>query len=696
MADFENHCRFTLRCLSKDVIPVSVRLKSTIKTPKGRYIIRKAERALLNERVRSINNSLTMFKAQRDTCINNLETSIERDTMNDCYNFIKVRREGRHQKTLDRQISKFHRLCHKNNVYCPDFEHGEHGGHGCTSSKCPVLDNPTHGDEDNYKNDNQVQVEEESTKKWVRNISKTPLTKAQEKLLAHSPNFVIVPKEPPTTEYIVAIEKACLRLPSGKAEELRGEVKAILKKDNKNKPNITKEEYQAIKDLRRDKTRMVLTTDKGVSMVVMDKEDYNSKSEELLHTPTYQILKTDPTNKIKNKLISLLKTIKAEGGISETTYKKLYPTGDTTPKYYGLPKVHKEGTPLRPIVSSIGSATYETAKELSKILKPLVGRSIHHVKNNQEFIQSLQDITVDEEDCMMSFDVKSLFTSIPIQPTLTIIKKLLEEDTSLHQRTSMAVKHINWLLELCLTNTYFSFQGKLYEQKDGAAMGSPISPIAANIFMEDFENRALATSPCTPKIWKRFVDDAFTIIKKNQKQTFLEHLNSINNNIQFTSEDPGEDGSIPFLDMLIIPDGEGRLKTTVYRKPPHTNQYLHWDSHHDIPSKYSVIGTLFHRAKTICSEPKQLQEEEEHLYKSLKRCKYPTWALNRVKMRSQTTLHKKKKNSRNTNGNQEQKTHITVPYHQGLSESFKRTCKKYDIEVHLKGGHTIRNLLMNP
>ena len=81
---------------------------------------------------------------------------------------------------------------------------------------------------------------EESIKKWVRNISKTPLTQAQEKLLAHGPNFVDVPKEPPTTEYIAAIEKACLRLPSGKAEELRGEVKAILKKETKNKPNITK------------------------------------------------------------------------------------------------------------------------------------------------------------------------------------------------------------------------------------------------------------------------------------------------------------------------------------------------------------------------------------------------------------------------------------------------------------------------
>ena len=182
--------------------------------------------------------------------------------------------------------------------------------------------------------------------------------------------------------------------------------------------------------------------------------------------------------------------------------------------------MHKQDTPLRPIVSSIGSVTYEAAKELSRILKPLVGRSTHHVRNNQDFIHSLEEIKVESEECMMSFDVKALFTSIPIQPTLKVIKKLLEGDTSLHQRTIMTVKHIYCLLEFCLTNTYFSFQGKLYEQTEGAAMGSPISPIVANIFMEDFETRALATSPCTPKIWKRFVDDAFTVIKENQKEAF--------------------------------------------------------------------------------------------------------------------------------------------------------------------------------
>ena len=92
MAGFENHCRFSLRCLSKDIIPVSVRLKSNIKTPKRRYIVRKVKRALLNERVRSINNSLTMFKTQWDTCINTLENTLDRETSNICHEFIMVRR----------------------------------------------------------------------------------------------------------------------------------------------------------------------------------------------------------------------------------------------------------------------------------------------------------------------------------------------------------------------------------------------------------------------------------------------------------------------------------------------------------------------------------------------------------------------------------------------------------------------------
>ena len=127
--------------------------------------------------------------------------------------------------------------------------------------------------------------------------------------------------------------------------------------------------------------------------------------------------------------------------------------------------------------------------------------------------------------------------------------------------------------------------------------------------------------------------------------------------------------------------------------------YLYWDSHHSIPSKYSVVGTLYHRANTICSTPQHLQKEEKHLNQVLKRCKYPAWAINSAKLKIQeTSSHSTNRRTVNSKPTQSTspKRNIVVPYHQGLSESFKRTCKKYGIQVHLKGGLTIKNLLMAP
>ena len=142
--------------------------------------------------------------------------------------------------------------------------------------------------------------------------------------------------------------------------------------------------------------------------------------------------------------------------MDDNTYRRLYPTGAVPPKYYGLPKVHKPGMPLRPIISSIGSVTHTTTKELARILKPLVGKSSHHVKNNMDFIQSIDGTQLKPEECMMSFDVEALFTSVPIEPAISIIKKLLEEDKNLHQRTTMTVKQISCLLEFYLRTTYFT------------------------------------------------------------------------------------------------------------------------------------------------------------------------------------------------------------------------------------------------
>ena len=236
--------------------------------------------------------------------------------------------------------------------------------------------------------------------------------------------------------------------------------------------------------------------------MVIDNQDYVQKANELLDQPTYRNITSDPTTKHKNNLVNILKTIKNEGEIDEALDKKLYPTGAGTPKFYGLPKIHKEGIPLRPIISSIGAASYATSKELARILKPLVGSSIFHVNNTQDFIQQLKDIKLQQDQCMVSFDVKAVFTSVPIEPAINTIKKLLEDDTELHKRTSLSVKNIIRLMEYCLTSTYFIFQGRVYQQQEGAAMGSPLSPIVANLYMEQFENQAINTAPSPPFLEK--------------------------------------------------------------------------------------------------------------------------------------------------------------------------------------------------
>ena len=473
-----------------------------------------------------------------------------------------------------------------------------------------------------------------------------------------------------------------------------------MKKVQHPKANITREEQKALNELKKDTNRVILTADKGTCLVVMDKEDYINKSQDLLKEDTYRVIPEDPTSKQKNKLILLLKKIKNEGGISEEKYKNMYPTGAGISKFYGLPKVHKAGVPLRPIVSSRGSVTYNTSKELARILKPLAGRSTFIVQNTMDFVEQVKNIKLQPQECIISYDVKALFTSVPIKPAINIIKQLLEDDKELQHRTSMTAQHIICLLEFCLNNTSFIFQGRYHEQTEGAAMGSPLSPIIANLYMEAFEKEAISTAPDPPTFWRRFVDDTFVIIQKAKEDSFFNHINSIDNKIQFTKEASRSDGSMPFLDTLVTINGDGSLNTKVYRKPTHTDLYLQWDSHHSIAAKYSVINTLHHRAKAVSSNNQLLKEEEDHPQEVLTRNKYPLWALNRVKIKNKTTQVQQQQrtqpnaNTRGTIGNQ--KSYMVLLYVKGLSESIKNVGKKHGIQTYFKGGNTIKSLLMTP
>ena len=125
----------------------------------------------------------------------------------------------------------------------------------------------------------------------------------------------------------------------------------------------------------------------------------------------------------------------------------MYPMGCGAPKFYGLPMIHKQDTPQMPIVSSCGSVTYGVAKKLTKILKPLVGKSPDHINSTQDLVEQVKNVTLLPGECLSSYYVSALFTSVPVDPALGNIKDLLKKDPNLEDRTVMSVRDIVLVLE---------------------------------------------------------------------------------------------------------------------------------------------------------------------------------------------------------------------------------------------------------
>ena len=173
----------------------------------------------------------------------------------------------------------------------------------------------------------------------------------------------------------------------------------------------------------------------------------------MLDDPTYKKLKKDPTTKMERRVAEALKKLETQGHIYTKQRRYLTPQFSKPPQMYGLPKIHKEGVPLRPIVSSIGSPTYNLAKEMARILTPLVGKTETTVKDAVEFVQLIKEKPTEDDTTMISFDVVTLFTKVPIDDALQAISSLLANDDTLEERTCITADEIRSLIEICLRTT---------------------------------------------------------------------------------------------------------------------------------------------------------------------------------------------------------------------------------------------------
>nr|VZI05808.1 unnamed protein product [Spirometra erinaceieuropaei] len=222
-------------------------------------------------------------------------------------------------------------------------------------------------------------------------------------------------------------------------------------------------------------------------------------------------------------------------------------------RFYGLPKVHKEGAPLRPIASPKGTPTYGLARWLFRRLKFLTADSDTTVCSSTQFLEKLKGLSLLPNEVM----------NLAIETVQLLLRNKYNE-------TANRLGHAQFLqlLKFCL-RTYFTFDGTIYEQVKGTPRCLPISGFIAEAVLQRLES--LVFQHHRPKLWARYVDDTFVVIERDQVLTFKERLNSVFPDIQFTMEEV-ENNQLAFLDVLVCRKDCGGLKTKVFRKATSTTQ----------------------------------------------------------------------------------------------------------------------------
>ena len=256
-------------------------------------------------------------------------------------------------------------------------------------------------------------------------------------------------------------------------------------------------------------------------------------------------------------------------------YDRIRPVDSTRPRMYGLPKLHKQDVPLRPILSMTNAPQHAMAKWLTEVLQPVLAKySERTVKDSFEFCTVLQGFKSERnvsQTFMCSFDIKSLFTNIPLDRTIQICLDTLYQDRSI---TTPSIPESLLKMLKATIDVEFSFNGSIYRQIDGMAMGSLFGPVIANIFVGFCESEIDAE--CWPSLYCRFVDNSFSIFNDEAEAcSFFRRLNDLHPDLLFTMGREMEN-LFPFMDVLIERVGDD-LARSIYRKPTFTGLHTRWN-----------------------------------------------------------------------------------------------------------------------
>ena len=388
----------------------------------------------------------------------------------------------------------------------------------------------------------------------------------------------------------------------------------------------------------------------------------------------YSNVKKDLTLKTEKKLSHVLN--KNKDLILQITYRQLTQHYSRLPHIYGLPKIHKDGIPLIPIVSHRGSACHPLNRFLVKIISPLASKSSSYVKNPAHFndlIRSNQMVSQNEEN---------LLTKVPTHEALAVVRNKRIADPLLEERTCVPIDDLMEMLTFCVGTTYFGTGSDIYRQEEGLAMGSPLSPVLATIYIEHFEEIALGSTSLKPSMLLRYEDDIF-VLRSHQEHVkkLLDHVNSIRPYIQFTMEKE-QDNKLPFFDVLVTRIEQG-FRSSVYLNPTFTGYYFNFNSHLLYNVKKGIVRCLQHRSKTISSDTNAYQEEIISLRHNLHHNNNPE-RITPVPRNLEWRIEDKTRKL----------TTVCLPYVKGLGERIQRICSPYDIRAIFTSGSTLRRYLL--
>ncbi len=442
--------------------------------------------------------------------------------------------------------------------------------------------------------------------------------------------------------------------------------------------NMSDREREALKDLVHDGDIVIKEADKGMCITIVDKSQYIQEGyEHLDDTTTYERIDTDYTKLLTGKINSFLKDLLTAKDITEDLYLALRKNPDEvrSQMIYFLRKIHKSPHQVRPIVSGVNGPTELVSALVDSVLKPYVQLCPHVVQNTTQVINTLENLIVSKSCLLATSDVKSLYLRIPQEEaTQLVLDRVYGHPYPPHfSRQSMTT-----LLRFILRDNIFTFNGRVYRQTCGVAMGTRCAPSLANLFMacveEDFLRRRMDQELTVPTAWLRYLDDLLIIWEGSLSdlRSFAHQLDSFHPNIRFTTHI--RQSSVEFLDIMIF-KGARFAQTQVldvapYAKPCNTFQYLHFTSSHPRRTFRAIVRGEAIRCLRNSSSPEIYGQELQQTFSRFSRRGYPYRLLRKwtediifAKRNSHLTARHRRPYAMSTYD-----VRFKLPFHPGLSK----------------------------